>query len=746
MKKPVVLRIYKGDQLISVKQFTSEQVVIGSQADVQLPLEDAKVSAIHAAIEERDSGYYLFDLGSEGGTIFHGEPILDAKLEAGDFFEVGPFRIEFFVGVPKPKAAPVSDVTRVTTITPATDPEKPTVTAPQPTEVAKPIEPTPTVPIAPVTIAPVTEEPLQHIELMKPPAEPDKPKAAPSKTEVIPPRKAPVEPSANVASGSTLMANTNGAPEVELHTPPVMGVSLGAPSRVKTPVRKKPHGKSKGTFAPASKYGNIRDYVKPTKGTVVEVLVAWKERIIATYHFSGNRAVTLGAHPDNDIVLPVLGSKVRKMTLLRLEGRAIVNVTPEMTGELIRGQQSSSFAELLRQNRMTKNGPGYALTLDQGEMLSLDFADNVSVVIRYVSDSPKPLVAPLFDLTSAEFMGVVLSIAVSAVLALYTFLYTPPTPLADENAQEPLRTAFILVKPPTPPAEPKEPPPPPPPRATPTPKPVTKATPSPKKEDKHQNTARAQDVTPKKNPGAASNIAPKDKKSPKQLSSVKQGGAVKTSNTQGAQMQAPKKDVTKTGLFSVFGGGGKQTELSQNYSGAGELSGMANAASGKAGMNENRPGAGLGSALKDTGRGGTGTSLVGVPDVKTHGRGGGESGVGDSGLGNRKGTKIVSVGVAENFHGSIDPEAIRRVIMSQLRVIRTCYERELNRNPDLFGKLVLEWTIGEQGRILSVGTKSSELGNTNVAECVMSRLKTWKFPEPPPNEQVTVAYPFFFSN
>ncbi len=74
------------------------------------------------------------------------------------------------------------------------------------------------------------------------------------------------------------------------------------------------------------------------------------------------------------------------------------------------------------------------------------------------------------------------------------------------------------------------------------------------------------------------------------------------------------------------------------------------------------------------------------------------------------------------------------------------YERELQRSPDLFGKIVLEWDIEEEGRVSRVVTKSNALGNDSVANCIMGRLKTWKFPDPPKDQVGRVVFPFVFSS
>jgi pSer/pThr/pTyr-binding forkhead associated (FHA) protein len=721
LKKPVVLRIFKGDQLLGIKQFFDPQIVIGREGEVHVALESPTVSIIHASIEERGHEYFVADFGSASGTFRNGERVLESVIESGDTLQFGEFRIEFYIGVPKPK----TEGTTVTQVAP-----------PPPPAQAAPPQPPPVAPQAPVAPPPIIAAPPASPQPPTPPAPPQSPATA-KKTET----------ETTVASGMVGGMATNQT---------LAGPKPGGPTRPKgragsPPTKKKVKGK---TFAPPSKHSSIRDVIKPTKGTVVEVLVAWKERVISTHHFSKAKTITMGSHPGNDVVLPMFSMKVRKLPVVKIGSQATIMVLPEMRGELIRGQSSSSFSELMRQNRMNKTGAMFTLALEQGEMVQLEVSDEVSVFVRYVSDSPKPLVAPLLDLTASEVTGVILSLALVASLWLYMYLHTPPKALPEIGTEEPMRIAKFMLATPTPaPLPPPEPvvqapePPPPPPEPVRVKVVETKQEEKPKAESKKAVTVT--NLTTKNDPGKSSNAAPnKNTTGPRQLTSPKQGGAIKTSDKEGSQMQSRNRDVSKSGVFSVFGSGGAQDQLAQSTTGSGELAGLAAASSGKAGSAVNRPGQGLGSELKDTGRGGTGRSLEGIAGgVGTQGRGSGVSGVGEGGIGNRAGVKIVTGGSEESIGVGIDKEAIRRVILANLRVIRTCYERQLNRRPDLFGKLVIGWDIGEQGRVVAAKVKSNELGSKEVADCIIERLKTWKFPEPPTNQIVEVeAYPFFFSN
>src|SRR5690606_14496248 len=114
--------------------------------------------------------------------------------------------------------------------------------------------------------------------------------------------------------------------------------------------------------------------------------------------------------------------------------------------------------------------------------------------------------------------------------------------------------------------------------------------------------------------------------------------------------------------LSVFGSRGAQNTLDKVYSGAGELTGIAGQATGAAGSKDDRPGSGLGAQFQATEAGGTGKSTVGISGVGTQGKGSGTYGYGTGGIGNKVSTEINVGGAEESFVGSIDREAIRRVI------------------------------------------------------------------------------------
>jgi TonB family protein len=707
LKSPVILRVFKGNQLVEVKQFDLDQIVIGRNADVGLNLDADEISSIHCLIELRDAGYYICDLGSTTGTFKNGQSILDEALASGDEIEIGPFKINFFVGIPKPKAAPPGPAPEVVA--------EPVFIAPPP----KSAEPVPIPAAMPQTVAP-------------------------SIPAVAPVFKA-VEPKAEVKE------EPKEEPKPHIATPPVVGPA-GKPdvSAVKK-ISFSKKGKNKKTFAPASDVKELRDHLRPGKGNVVEVIVSWKERVLTTYHYRTPGIVRLGPGEKYEINMPD-GVCPTGWPLVEVGPETRIAVTSEMKVELVTKDGKKSVEELLRQGKAQRTGNSVTMKLDQEELyfIGLPYSD-LQLYVRFVPQPPVLPIPPWF-LSSSELTGMIMSLILVALLALYVYATAPS--MIEEEKKEEIVAQVIFDKPkPTPPPvkiaeeKPVEVPTPAPPKPTPTPKKVQLAD----KQVETANKAKKPDpavAAKNSKAGAASEVAPKpnSQNKPKILTSTQQqGGAVKQGKTESANAQSKNKDVSKVGMFAALGGGGMRKNLDKAYSGAGEVLGTAASATGTAGSNSDRAGDDIGGKFKDTGAGGKGTATVGIAGVGTKGRGTGY-GTGD-GLGDKNSVAIEPGGAEEDFVGTIDREAVRRVIRSGLREIKGCYERELNKlnkTQRLEGKVIIEWTIADHGRALNAKVKSSTLGNRAVENCVRDRLANWKFPDPPAGTVAEVNYPFYF--
>ena len=181
-----------------------------------------------------------------------------------------------------------------------------------------------------------------------------------------------------------------------------------------------------------------------------------------------------------------------------------------------------------------------------------------------------------------------------------------------------------------------------------------------------------------------------------------------------------------------------------NVLGPGGLgSGINNALGGLRGASMGDAGGAGGLGSRGTGAGGGGNAL-GIGGLGS-GTGRGSGGSGGIDLGGRgKGMTRVQPGKVIS-KGSLSREEIQRVIRRVMNQIKFCYERELNKNPNLEGKIVASWVIQGSGDVGTAKASQNTMGNANVEECVMRIIKRLRFPQPQGGGQVFVTYPFVFS-
>lgn len=149
--------------------------------------------------------------------------------------------------------------------------------------------------------------------------------------------------------------------------------------------------------------------------------------------------------------------------------------------------------------------------------------------------------------------------------------------------------------------------------------------------------------------------------------------------------------------------------------------------------------------------GGGGAAVAGetykLGSVATLGKGGGATGV-KAGTGLAGGTigmgDVALVDEETVVEGGLDRDAIAEVIKQNIGQIRYCYERQLSSNRDLYGKLLVKWTIAASGEVADPKIDSSTLKSNLVEGCVLRRIASWKFPLPKGGTRVLVSYPFLF--
>lgn len=164
-------------------------------------------------------------------------------------------------------------------------------------------------------------------------------------------------------------------------------------------------------------------------------------------------------------------------------------------------------------------------------------------------------------------------------------------------------------------------------------------------------------------------------------------------------------------------------------------------------------GTGVGDELAGTGttRGGKGKGPGGGGDAEGDFTSQGKIDTGKSRPGGTGGTgngvkevALVATGNASGDFGGLTKEEIDKVVKSRAGLIKSCYQRELDKTKGLGGKLVVAFSIAPAGDVTKqkVDSGKSTLHNDSVEDCVLRQIAKLKFPA---KGGGVVNYPFIFS-
>jgi hypothetical protein len=92
--------------------------------------------------------------------------------------------------------------------------------------------------------------------------------------------------------------------------------------------------------------------------------------------------------------------------------------------------------------------------------------------------------------------------------------------------------------------------------------------------------------------------------------------------------------------------------------------------------------------------------------------------------------------------GSLDKDAVRRVVRRHMNEVKYCYEAGLAKDPTLEGKVTIVLTIGPSGDVSTATVKDDTLADASVGKCIAKAVARWTFPAPVGGGMVVVKYPF----
>jgi hypothetical protein len=195
-----------------------------------------------------------------------------------------------------------------------------------------------------------------------------------------------------------------------------------------------------------------------------------------------------------------------------------------------------------------------------------------------------------------------------------------------------------------------------------------------------------------------------------------------------------KSSVTAESIQEAISNNGNVTTRMNNVKSGMKSEAIAAGSIGGGSVNVNAISAGL-----SAGGGGKAGSLKGFAGGKGSAIGSG------SGFGG-KGFDMSLGGDEAEAIGGLDKSLIAAVVQANIGQIKHCYERQLIVDPNIFGKVVAQWTINKDGAVSVSSVKNTTMNNKAVENCITGKIKTWGFPKPKGGGQVLVSYPFLFKS
>jgi TonB family protein len=494
-------------------------------------------------------------------------------------------------------------------------------------------------------------------------------------------------------------------PSASTFTPPGLRSKTHAPpaAQVRKPEPREPR-------VPAHMQEPLPPDAMPTaQAKVLQASLLWGDTLLAVEHFQDGVPVTIGEGQKN--VFHVFTPEVGQRHELAVDrGGKLELSVPAGAGVIVTTHGTVRTKDELRASGGLTSAPGdkvQRFVLGLHDRAEVSFG-TVSFVVRYVKPSPAIQARSLeaADFTFFKITSILLLMAVAFVTAL---LLTPRSEFRSEEdikADQALVAKFLVT-----PQKKVE---------LPKVKQDKGAEEGAKAKDEEgkfgKEEAKKEEADPSK-PGAPIVDKTKKEKDRKVVGNVGILGAMKGMGG---------------GASNVFGPGGL---------GAGINDALGGVRAG-AGVGDARGVGGLGT--RGSGRGGGGTAL-GIGGLGTQGDGRGTGGSGGIELGKR-GKQVVKVVPGKTtVIGGLDKDVIAKVIRDHMAEIKYCYETELNKNPSLAGKVAVAFTIDPTGAVSDANVSETTLNNGTAENCMLRRIRRWKFPEPKGGGVVAVTYPWIFS-
>jgi hypothetical protein len=96
--------------------------------------------------------------------------------------------------------------------------------------------------------------------------------------------------------------------------------------------------------------------------------------------------------------------------------------------------------------------------------------------------------------------------------------------------------------------------------------------------------------------------------------------------------------------------------------------------------------------------------------------------------------------------GELPRDTVKKYIATKMGAVKACYQKGLQSNPALAGKVTVAFLIQPNGAVLGQKVAATTLENDSVESCILNNIKSWRFPQAKGGGVTKVVYPFLFSS
>jgi TonB family protein len=438
----------------------------------------------------------------------------------------------------------------------------------------------------------------------------------------------------------------------------------------------------------------------PQQDKVLRIGVLHAGKIVEERVLAARQPVTLGSSSGSTIVVPQADLPESRLVFSFQGDRGFLHFEEETEGRIEGPQGSADFGALVSQGFARRQGTTCSVPVNEDQRGRIVLGE-VTLLWQFVSAPaavPKPVLPKEakgghFKSLDRLFVSV---LAASLLLHSSAYMALASTELPKEPTLEeiPDRYARLLV-------------------------PERLPQPRQKTEEKKPEVAPEQKA---------------EKKEPARTPDTPEQAAQRKA----ARAAAVAKAVQSKGILKVLGAlgpgaaRGAAADVFGSGAGMGDVASALSGAGGVAVASEPRAAA----ARKGAREGGAAS----IGELAT-------SGAGPVALGAKAEVRVagsVAAEEAEVDSSDVDQAKLGEFVRARMGLIKACYENALKRNPQLRGKISIRFTILATGAIADVSAAQSSVGSPEVAQCIVTTVRSWRTQFRPPGP-VTVEYPFVFS-